>query len=231
MMSRPLWLAVLVVGCSSPPPVVEPATSDPEAMIRQVSAAQCRKILECCGADELERVLGPDTADQANCEAAITAQADAFLLPALQRALEDKTITVEDHEVAGCVAALDARTCDDFHPQASADVLEVEGCTLIVRAKLTLSGFCTDDFECETGFCSHPPADTRGACKNPPQIDEECLQGRCDDFLACSTDGICVEKLGDGEPCGRNADCISDLCSPDEVGMLVCEAAAKVCAG
>lgn len=228
-----LLLTLVVSACSNDgnntPDAPEPG--DPRAMIESVAAAQCRKILECCAASDLESLLGPETADQASCEAALVSQSEAFLLPSLERAIANDTIILEDHQVAGCVSALDARTCDDFQPLASVDVIELDGCELVVRSKLTLSAFCADDFECETGFCSHPPADTEGACKNPPQLGDPCLQDRCDDFLACSPDGICVEKLGDGQVCTRNADCKSDLCSADDMGALVCETVAEICTG
>lgn len=208
-----------------------PTPADPHPIVAQLAAAQCRKILECCSTDELAAVLGPEPDDQASCETAIVSQAEAFFLPALERALADETIALQDAELPACIAALDARSCDEFQPFASADVLELAGCTSVVEPRLTLSGFCTDDFECDTGFCSHPPADTQGACKNPPQVDEECLHDRCADGLACTVDGLCAEKLGSGEVCTRNADCLSDLCMPDESGELVCETVTEICTG
>lgn len=203
---------------------------DPRPIVKQIATAQCEKILECCAGEELERVLGPGVQDQAACETAILNQAQAFFLPALERALEAETITLADFEVDGCVEALEARQCGEFEPVASANVLAEMGCGDVVDAKLALSGFCADDFECETGFCSRPPAESEGSCKNPPQIGEPCLNDRCDSFLACSPTGTCVEKLGDGEVCTRNADCRSDVCSPGNEGELVCVNVTEICA-
>lgn len=207
----------------------EPA--DPRPLVEAVAAAQCRSILSCCSGSERESVLGPEIADQGECEAAIVSQSEAFLLPALQRALGAGSIELRDSQIEGCIGALDARMCGEFRPLASADVLRLAGCSEVLEPKLTLSGFCTDDFECDTGFCSHPPADTQGTCKNPSELGQPCLHDRCASELTCSPDGMCVEKLEDDEVCTRNSDCTSDVCAPDADGVFVCLAVTPICTG
>jgi hypothetical protein len=233
-MKRFVFALVLAAGCSNANNEANNTTgsTDVAPLVERVAAVQCEKILECCAANELEQVFGANGAtDQASCEQAITTQAAAFLKPALERSLADGTAGLQEAAIDGCIAALDQRGCADFEPSASADVLRHPGCEDIVLGKLTLSGFCQDDFECDTGFCSRPPDETEGTCKNAPLLDDPCLNDRCDAGLVCGPDDTCVEKLGDGELCARNADCLSDLCSPNQEGELVCVSVAEICTG
>lgn len=227
---RPRFGLVCLVLCGCPAEE-EQAPRDPGPFVRDVAAAQCRKMLECCSAEELAAVFGEMEVDQTACEQAIANQAAAFFTPALRRSLTDETTRLREEHIAGCVEALEARSCGDFVPSTSANVLDLTGCDVVVEPRLTLSGFCTDDFECDTGFCSHPPADTRGTCKNPPSVGEPCLHDRCADGLRCDAVGQCAERLDDGEPCLRNVDCVSGSCEVDPAGTFLCTPAPALCAG
>lgn len=239
MMSRWLLMTVSVAvatACSNGPTENGDSGSNaglaPERLVNDVAAAQCQKMFECCTTEELGEVFsGLDVDDEASCEEAIQVQSDAFLRPALQHAVEQDRVEILEDGLSSCVNAIADQDCADFRPRASADVLTRRGCTNAVEPQLTLSAFCSEDFECETRFCSRPAAETEGACKNPPKVDEPCINDRCGDGLVCGVDGFCVEKLGLGALCTRNADCDSDRCSPNDDGELVCVETPEICTG
>lgn len=234
MRSRSIIIAALLTACTGPAANngTPPEKADSGAVADALAAAQCEKILECCTPTELESVFaGQQVAGQQDCVAAVRAQADAFFVPALDAAQDAESVVVHTDELDSCTGALRARSCGSFRPTASLDVLAEPACNALVEPTLTLSAFCAEDFECETGFCSRPPGETEGTCKNPPAAGEACLSDRCGDGLFCATDGTCTEKLGDGAECGRNAECRSDSCAPDEQGVLVCQTAPDICTG
>jgi hypothetical protein len=201
-------------------------------VVQQLASAQCEKLFECCSDDELQTVFGMlDASDPDACREALRSQAEAFLQPALERSIASDAVQLDDDALDRCVTALQARSCAQFEPSASVDVLSVQGCTDVVQPKLTLSAFCAEDFECQTGFCSRPPAESQGACKNPPAVGEPCLNERCGPGLYCGDDDLCAEKLGVGQICTRNAECRGDNCSPGDDGEFVCAEVSDICSG
>jgi hypothetical protein len=225
--------AILSIGCSAPEQGDDgPESGDPDAIVEELAAAQCAKLFECCSTDELGDVFGTiEVEDEAGCREALQSQADAFLLPALERSIESESALVREAEIDACVRALADRSCSGFEPAARVALFDVDGCGQIVEPRLSLSAFCTEDYECETGFCSRPPAESEGACKNPPANGDPCLNDRCDEGLYCTGDDICAEKLGAGDVCTRNADCESDSCVPGDEGDFVCAEAPDICTG
>lgn len=231
-----IWLlcALPVAGCGNggDGDDNDDPTGDPQVLVEGLAAAQCAKIFECCSSEQRTDVFGSqEIADETSCRDALRTQAEAFFRPTLQKSLDDERATLDDARVADCAATIEARTCADFEPTPSIDALVNDGCTEVLGAELALSAFCTEDYECRTGFCSRAAAQTEGACKNPPQVGEPCLNDRCGEGLYCTGDDICAEKLGAGDVCTRNADCDSDSCAPGEDGEFVCAELPDICGG
>lgn len=205
---------------------------DASAVVEELAAAQCAKIFECCAADELQDVFGAlEVEDEPACREALRTRAEAFFRPALEQSLQNRRASLQQEAVDGCAAAIRERSCADFEPTPSVEVLSTPGCGDVVSAELSLSAFCTEDYECETGFCSRPAGEAEGSCKNAPQSEDACLNDRCATGLYCASEEVCAEKLGAGEVCTRNTDCESDSCQPGEDGEFVCAELPDICSG
>ena len=230
---RILVAAFVVCGCSSEPPQDGATASglEPAVMVDELAAAQCERIIACCSESERELFFGAATvADESSCRSALTGRSEAFWQPSLERARAEATIVISRSGLDACVAAVSGEACDTFEPQAEGEILTHPGCEDVVEPRLTLSAFCSDDYECETAFCSHPPGDPIGACKNAPQVDEPCLHDRCAAGLRCTPDGVCAHRLAIGEPCAEGPDCDSAFCDV-ALDVPVCDAARTVCGG
>lgn len=226
--------ALLLLSCGSNNMAnhENPAPADVSSAIDAIAARQCEKIFDCCSSDEIDDVFaGTDAKDQASCEAAVRAQAQVFFRPSLERSIDEGRVETDEDGLTECLAALDDRSCADYRPAVTANVLGVPGCEAFVNALLPLSSFCSEDFECETGFCAVPDGESEGACKNAPAPAEPCLNDRCREGLYCTDSDVCAEKLGEGDVCTRNADCQSDVCAPNEDGEFVCAVLPEICGG
>ncbi len=225
-----LVTALLFVGCTPAPDDDDepPDTSVVAPAVATLTRAQCEKMFECCGAGELESLFAGEVTDVETCISALDTQAQAFLVPALEEAVSNETATVSSEAAGACAEALPAADCSDFRPATSLTLLE-GSCADVVEPRLTLSGFCSDDFQCDTRFCSVPPGEVEGSCKNPPVEGEACLNDRCAPGFYCAADGTCAPLLDDGEACARSADCASGDCAANGAGMMACTAVEPIC--
>lgn len=90
---------------------------------------------------------------------------------------------------------------------------------------------CEESFEegadCESGFalplygkalCTGMDGKFKNGCECYVDYHEDCRSGRCSDHWSnASGRPICDDKLGEGQSCEYNQDCISDTCTEDFV--------------
>jgi hypothetical protein len=223
--------SLLFEACSSEPETeAPPASPDVDAIGQTLTTLQCARTFECCGTDELQQVFsGIEVDEAADCENAVGSFVQVFFVPQLRDAIEQGRVAVRGEHQAACESALASLACADFNAGPQINVFEPGVCRDYLEPLVPQSGFCSEDWECVSGFCSRGAGAAPGSCKAAPKQDEACPNDRCDAGLEC-TEGVCVEQLADGEACARDSACVSGLCAED-AGAFVCTAVDPVCAG
>ncbi len=217
-----LMFVFTLVGCSSEDS--EPnSAADLSSFGTEVSKIQCSKIFECCQADDLSEVFsGVEVSTQEECESAVDGYVRVFVVPGVEQAVDGGSATLGSSESA-CLSALQSQSCDAFSPSPNVDIFRIEACRDFIQPNLETSEFCSQDWECKSGFCAG-----EGSCATPPKETEPCASQRCAEGLFCNAENVCVRKVAEGEDCDRNEACASNNCVEQDT-MRVCAPPARVC--
>lgn len=207
--------------------------SEPElsGIVEEFSAAQCKRIFECCDTAERLTLFSAEIEETA-CPGQLTSFFSAFATPAWESALSRGSIKVETDAQTGCLDALRARNCAELSPGQAASIMTIPACRDFLAPQLTTSAFCREDFECISGFCARAPGAEEGSCKVVPQAGSACEESSCGNGsgLYCEAEA-CTPQRPSGEPCTRNDECVSLNCVSDTNGARVCGQAPVTCQG
>jgi hypothetical protein len=235
MLKRIAWIialgAPMVWGCS--------AEMRAEPAARDLAGAICDLGFRCCNTGEMDYYMSPFVGDDDCAErlvsSASTSTSTSFSVPiaggsialpnvhALDRAIKDERVRVNEGALRECVAFLqelscntepedpedpDDEACDPTLPEPPEGPSPCSLSELVVgrvgsggRCTSPLMGLeCRDDLVClrATGSLG-----VDGACGAPQQLGEPCFaDGECADDLHCSlVDGTCQEFRQAGESC------------------------------
>ena len=222
-----IWLVGLAL-CASCADSDESSSEpqDLQAFGQAVAIAQCDKIFECCQGGELGDVFsGVDVATKEECVSAVQGYVRVFVVPKVEDAQQSGAVTVSGSQTA-CVNALKSQSCGAFSPSPNVDVFRAQACRDFIQPALETSGFCSEDWECKSGFCASVAGE--GSCATPPESGQACVGQRCVTGLFCNATDLCEAKAVEGQPCDRNEACESDNCV-DQEGQRVCGPPARVC--
>lgn len=181
----------------------------------ELTETHCGKIFSCCDEDErFAAFQGIPVADQEQCTSSVEGIVQVNVIPRYEEALANGTITYSG-DVESCMNGYARLACDEFQPDPRLALVEIPACRALFEAQLETTEFCSDDFECKSGFCAI--TGEMGTCAEIPGEGEACVAGRCDDGLYCM-DGTCTPRRRDGEPCDVSAECESGNCIDPSMG-------------
>jgi hypothetical protein len=224
-MRHHIWLFLAVAACS------QDSTSQPvdlNTAAAEIAAAQCARVFECCDAQEVGRLF-QSVEDVASCTPVVENYMTTFVLPALDDALTRGAIQVDESKRATCISSLRQKTCESFVPSPNLNMFTTTDCRPWIKARLEISGFCQEDFECVSGFCARDSGTLEGTCKEAPAQDEACVVERCAVGFYCA-DQMCLPSLSTGAECSRNDECKSNNCV-DGLDGRVCGTQPTACQG
>ncbi len=230
------WLVFMMgtlmgLGCSASESE-EPAP-DLARTAQNLAKSQCARLFECCSPSEIGVVfVGLDIDDEATCVPSLQNYLTTFVVPGWQAAIDARTLSVNIADEQDCLEALEQRACGEFAPSPVVNIFEIEACRSFLSPNLESSGFCAEDFECKTGFCSRAAGSTQGTCKVPVEASSPCLNEVCGPpgYALFCDEGTCVPRGAFGETCSRNEECDSGNCIASDV-TKTCGEAPVACQG
>lgn len=197
----------------------------------ELTEAHCNKIFSCCS--ESERVAafqGIPVSTQEECISSVEGIVQINVVPRYEDAVANGTIDYSG-AVENCITGYSRLACDDFQPDPRLALIEVPECAALFEPQLETTEFCTDDFECKSGFCAI--SGEMGTCAELPGEMEACVAGSCQESLYCR-EGMCVPRLDDGAECDVSTQCTSRNCvdvSDNGSGDLRCRPLPAACGG
>ncbi len=107
-------------------------------------------------------------------------------------------------------------TIDRMQPYNPLDVrlLDIPECALVFTGKKIINDFCTQDEECEGGWCNFSGGACPGRCVLYRRQGEPCNENldRCEPGYACLSSGCARLSRGEkGDPCTADEHCLSYL--------------------
>jgi hypothetical protein len=219
-----LILLLAAAGCSN-----EPAPITPTEFFQQRAEATCSAISSACLITEASCVAGRVADSMDEYQNQLSKLRD--FVPANAEACLRKVREVYGKLDQGAVAL----KANDYNAMETVCERVYRG-TRSANESCAFDADCTDDLICDKGFCGIAKIVAPGAgCAN---IGETCPQGSycsagtgvwfctpkaptqtdctlspCLETLRCAA-GICVARLGVGEPCASSEDCASTFCEP-----------------
>lgn len=200
-----MLVSVVVVACSSNPPVEEERPPS-QTVLDCLLAQRLCDALEQCG----------DATRHAQYRSAFHFSTSSECIPALTAALDSDCYKIESSIAAGLVTEVDEEarlTCEKFTGLNGCEAFldrpfrPIPWCRdrPFVSPRVWPGGSCTWDGECTDHFiCGEG-----GACVRAPRRDEPCHNRSCEDGLFCEADGVCrgvTDCESDGQ-CGESEYC------------------------
>lgn len=222
---------VVGLGCSASE--TETPSLNLSTTAQNLAESQCARLFDCCTASEIDVVfVGLEIEDEATCVGSLQNYLNTFVVPGWQAAIDAGTLRVHADKEGGCLDALKQRECGEFAPSPVVNIFEIEACRSFLSSNLESSGFCAQDFECTTGFCSRAAGSEQGTCKVALSESEPCLNDVCGPpgYALFCDEGLCTKRRGIGEECFRNEECDSGNCVASEVAKI-CGEAPVACQG
>jgi hypothetical protein len=177
----------------------KPASEDPEDSGVALDDAPAALADAYCST--LQRCLGPLAdlflgGDSCSGELARTFEDQGW--NELSRAVEEGRVTYDGSKVPACLAALEARGCEDTNQRT------IDECEAALSGTAKLGEACTVDEECEGAALCDRSASCPGECAPLHRAGEPCsADDMCVDGLACSdVTGLCARPAAAGDPCG-----------------------------
>lgn len=199
----------------------------------ELTEAHCGKIFSCCSeAERFAAFQGIPIDDQEQCTSSVQGIVQVNVIPRYEDALAAGTISYSG-EIQSCLDGFARLACDEFQPDPRLTLIEIPQCAALFEALLETTEFCTDDFECKTGFCAFSGGADEGTCAELPGEMESCIAGRCGEGLFC-TGGVCSPRFDDGATCDVSSQCLSSNCvdvSTEGSEELECQPLPPACGG
>ena len=162
-----------------------PADFDPAAISAQVASAYCQAFERCESDIRLEFLRYQPYCIQS---LATVLKRD---LEALSAFVQDGTIAYDSDAMAACADHIRTSSCWALETENFEEV-----CALPLIGTRLNGSPCTEDGECETGFC--PGADgCESTCQPLSRLGESCStdgERQCQAGLDCNAEQLCVEK-------------------------------------
>ncbi len=178
----------------------------------EITEAHCAKIFTCCSESERQAAFGGiPVEDLEQCNSSVQGIVQINVIPSYRTAVDEGTVNYDSSGLDNCIESFNRLACDEFEPDPRFAIADVPGCRALFEATLETTEFCTEDFECKSGFCALEAGDDQGTCAEEPGEDESCIAGRCAFGLYCA-DGTCTPQQPDDSPCDADSQCSSDNC-------------------
>ena len=176
---------------------------------RQVTAAHCNLVLDCCTEEDEQQFEDAD-----DCADYFLGRLFGLVDAELVEAYEEDRIDIDDAAVDNCENSIAELSCEEFDARPD-QLQQLDGCRDIVVPQADLGDDCTADMDCAEGTCVGADPDS-ALCEALPAGGEECTH-RCSDGYYCRNNE-CVEQYDDGEDCSdpRGDECLSGHCEPDD---------------
>jgi hypothetical protein len=186
-----------------------------------LAAAQCARVFRCCTVSQIQALYGTSVTTQSACTAELTALGQALITSSVTDAQNAGRLRYDGAAAATCFEKLGSAACT----ATSNDPTVVSECAAYFVPLVATGGACSNDEECQTGFCDRPLASSAdGACAVVPTTGMPCTS-RCVAGATCDTVmGTCVDPKPDGSFCFVDEDCVSGFCDNPNITGGTCAA-------
>jgi hypothetical protein len=204
-------------------------SEDALALILELASTACAKPFECCGT--------PSEGAFLETEEDCTVFVGGMMWMSISEGQEAGYLTVDTGKLSTCVdatqAVMDGLSCEDTPELAMGDFpcddfmigLQGEGepCEIVEEDGLSAS---SDSYCAGALVCAEMTEDAIKTCAEGVPLggagDDSffAVGPPCLDDMFCSQDGVCTERLADGQECHSDDDCVSENCN----GESICEA-------
>jgi hypothetical protein len=231
-----LSLCTALAACGSDDDETESDPNSLNTLGDEITAAHCSRVLNCCDAAERASAFGGlPVSNEEECLSSVEGIIQVNVIPRYEAALERGTITYDSSGVQNCVDGLLRVACVAFEPDPRFAIEDIPACRGLFTAQLETTEFCTENFECKTGFCALGESGEEGTCAEQPRNGDPCLANQCAFNLYCDENDTCAAQLPDDSGCAFDAQCQSlncvDVAPPERSADLRCQPLPPACGG
>ncbi|UJR86374.1 hypothetical protein [Sandaracinus amylolyticus] len=200
--SASLAFALLATACG--PSEVDPAEFEADAI-----TIACERAFDCCDATELREEFAPFGRAPATFEECVTLLRGRITGEGITASVGAERAAYDADAARSCIDSIGALTCAEYRGGVLAVAAISGACGEALTALVPVGGLCTQDYECQTGFCETGGIGD-GNCEPIPGPGEPCTY-RCTEGYYC-TRGSCEARLADGAACNAADECQSRRC-------------------